>query len=179
MSTSIAVSGKGGTGKSTLSGLIIRDLIKGGSAPVLAVDADPNTSLGEIIGMPAERTVGSTLAEFFGQKLTLPAGLSKEMYLQMRLNEILAEGKGVDVLTMGRGEGQGCYCFPNLMVRKFVDELSDNYKFVVMDNQAGMEHLSRRTTDLLDVLFLVASPTIKGVRTAGTISRLVKELELS
>lgn len=178
MSRSIAVSGKGGTGKTTLTGLIIRHLLKAGETPVLAVDADPNSNLGDTVGVEIGRTVGSTVAEFFGEKMKIPAGISKESYLEMKLNEILAEAKGIDLLPMGRGEGPGCYCFPNLMVRKFVDELSGNYKFVVMDNQAGMEHLSRRTTQNIDEMLLVSDHTVKGLRAVARIRDLIRELKL-
>jgi CO dehydrogenase maturation factor len=179
MSKTIGVSGKGGMGKTTLTGLIIRELLRRKESPILAVDADPNANLNETIGVQVERTVGSTLAEFFNDKMSLPAGMTKETYMEIKLNEILIEDKGLDLLVMGRGEGQGCYCYPNLMVKKFIEELSCNYKYVVMDNQAGMEHLSRRTTDNMDVLFVVTNPTVKGVRTARRIYDLIEELELT
>lgn len=178
MSFTIAVAGKGGSGKTTLAGLIIRNLLNRDSGAVLAVDADPNSNLHETIGMEVERTVGSTLAEFFKERMQMPPGMTKEVYLEIKLNEIIAEGKGVDLLSMGRGEGKGCYCYPNLMVKKFVDTLSENYGYVVMDNQAGMEHMSRRTTDDIDLLLVVASPTVKGVRAAARIFALIEELEL-
>jgi len=174
----IAVSGKGGSGKTTIAGLIIRSLLKRGVRPILAVDADPNANLNETIGMKVETTVGSAIAKFFDEKMKLPPGMTKDVYLEMKLNEMLIEGKGIDLLAMGRGDGSGCYCYPNLMIRKFVDDLSKNYKAVVMDNQAGMEHLSRRTTDEVDVLLVVASPTVKGVRAAARIIELAGELNL-
>ncbi len=174
----IAVSGKGGSGKTTIAGLIIRSLLKSGVKPILAVDADPNANLNETIGMDVEKTVGSTIAEFFGDKMKLPPGITKDTYLEMKLNEMLVEGEGIDLLVMGRGEGIGCYCYPNLVVRRFVDELANNYKCVVMDNQAGMEHLSRRTTDNIDLLLVVASPTVKGIRAAARILELTGELDL-
>lgn len=174
----IAISGKGGSGKTTLAGLIIRSLLKRGVRPILAVDADPNSNLHETIGMEVEKTVGSTIAEFFGNKMKLPPGITKDTYLEIKLNEMLVEGEGIDLLAMGQGEGSGCYCYPNLMIRKFVDELSGNYKCVVMDNQAGMEHLSRRTTDNIDLLLVVSSPTVKGVRAATRIIALADELDL-
>lgn len=174
----IAVSGKGGSGKTTIAGLIIRSLLKRGVRPILAVDADPNANLSDTIGMDVEKTVGSTIAEFFNDKMKLSPGMTKDVYLEMKLNEMLVEGEGIDLLAMGRGEGSGCYCYPNLMVRKFVDDLSKNYKAVVMDNQAGMEHLSRRTTDNIDLMLVVASPTVKGVRAAARIMELAGELDL-
>ncbi len=174
----IAISGKGGSGKTTLAGLIIHSLLKRGIRPILAVDADPNANLNETIGMEVETTVGSTIAKFFDEKMKLPPGMTKDVYLEMKLNEMLVEGEGIDLLAMGRGEGSGCYCYPNLMVRKFVDDLSKNYKAVVMDNQAGMEHLSRRTTENVDLLLVVASPTVKGIRAAARILALAKEIDL-
>ena len=178
MAFSIGVSGKGGTGKTTISALIVRSLLRKKTGPILAVDADPNSCLDAAIGMRIEKTVGSMIAEFFDQRLSLPAGMTKEAYLGLRLNEMVVEGTGMDLLSMGRGEGPGCYCYPNLMIRKFVEELSGNYRYVVMDNEAGMEHLSRRTGERLDVLLVVSSPTVNGVRAARRIVALVRELGL-
>ena len=175
----IAVCGKGGTGKTTTSALIVRQLLKDGKKPILAIDADPNANLADSLGMTVERTVGSTIAEFFDAKLSLPAGMTKESYLELKLNQMLVEGEGVDLLVMGRGEGPGCYCFPNLMIRKFQDSLAKSYEFVVVDNEAGMEHLSRRTTEAIDCLLVVADPSAKGIRTAARIRDLVAEVEIN
>jgi CO dehydrogenase maturation factor len=174
----IAVAGKGGSGKTTTSALIIRYLIKHGQTPILAVDADANANLGESLGMKVGPTVGGMLAAFQNDKISIPAGMTKEAYLEYRLNEVIVESHGIDLLTMGRGEGADCYCYPNTVLRKFTDSLSGNYKFTVMDNEAGMEHLSRGTTQNIDHLFIISNSTVKGVRTAARIKELVKELKL-
>jgi CO dehydrogenase maturation factor len=179
LSFTIAVAGKGGNGKTTICGLIIRNLLKNGKGPVLAVDADANANLGESLGLSVTHTVGGVLASFQNDKIRIPAGLTKEAYLEIKLNEVLVESKELDLLTMGRGEGQDCYCYPNNVLRKFVDSLSKSYKFIVMDNEAGMEHLSRGTTQNVDELLLVSNATVKGVRTIARIKELVAELKLS
>jgi CO dehydrogenase maturation factor len=175
---SIAVAGKGGSGKTSITSLIIRYLKKHNLTPVLAVDADPNANLGESLGMEVKETVGLMLDAFQKAKIDIPAGLTKEAYLEYKLNGLLIESRGLDLLTMGRGEGQDCYCYPNLILRKFIDRLSDSYKYVVMDNEAGMEHLSRGTTQDIDELLIVSNHSIKGVRTIARIRELVTELKL-
>ncbi len=179
MSFSIAVAGKGGTGKTTVATLIIRYLKNHRFTPVLAVDADPNSNLGESLGLKVGLTVGSMIAQFNEEKISLPPGMTKEAYLDVRLNETLNESNGLDLLTMGRGQGAECYCYPNLILRKFVGSLVNNYPYVVMDNEAGMEHLSRKTTDNIDVLILVSNYTVKGLRAVVKIRELVAELKLS
>ncbi len=179
MSFSIAVAGKGGTGKTTLATLVVRYLINANLTPVLAIDADPNANFGESMGLQVEETVGSTIAGFNEDKIGLPQGMTKEAYLEFKLNTTLVESRGVDLLTMGRGQGADCYCYPNLVLRKFADTLVGNYRFMVMDNEAGMEHLSRKTTDNIDVLMLVSNHSIKGVRAVARIKELVDELKLT
>ena len=178
MSTNIAVAGKGGSGKTSITSLVIRYLIKQGPGPILAVDADPNANLGESLGLSPGRTVGSTIASFNEEKINIPAGLTKEAYLELKLNDAMVESKGLDLVTMGRGEGPECYCYPNLLLRKFIDSLTGSYAFMVMDNEAGMEHLSRRTTQNIDELLLVSDHSIKGVRTIARLRELVAELKL-
>jgi CO dehydrogenase maturation factor len=178
LSFSIAVAGKGGSGKTSLSALIIRYLRKNNSGPILAIDADPNANLGESLGLNINKTVGSIIASFNEEKINIPAGMTKEAYLEYRLNEIIVESKGLDLITMGRGEGPECYCYPNLLLRKFADTLSSNYAYIVMDNEAGMEHLSRRTTQNIDVLLIVSDHSVKGVRTIARIRDLASELKL-
>jgi CO dehydrogenase maturation factor len=175
---SIAVAGKGGSGKTSLSALIIRYLLQKGKGPILAVDADPNANLGESLGLNVKDTVGSMLDQFQKAKISIPAGMTKEAYLECKLNGLLVESRNLDLLTMGRGEGQDCYCYPNLILRKFIDRLSDNYACIVMDNEAGMEHLSRGTTQDIDELLIVSNHSIKGVRTISRIRGLVAELRL-
>ncbi|HID11122.1 MAG TPA: carbon monoxide dehydrogenase, partial [Candidatus Latescibacteria bacterium] len=139
----VAVSGKGGTGKTTIAALLVRKLMRM-DGPVLAVDADPNSNLGEQLGMEVGETIGDIREEVLEEEL--PPGMTKDRYLELRIQETLTEGEGVDLLTMGRPEGPGCYCYVNHLLRGFLDRLSKNYRHIVVDNEAGMEHLSRRTT---------------------------------
>lgn len=179
MGTVIAMAGKGGTGKTTLSALIIRYLKRKGQGPILAVDADPNANLAEALGLNIRKSVGAAREEFFESKMNLPAGMSKEIYLEMKLHEALGEDQGVDLLVMGRPEGPGCYCYANNILRRHIDLLAKNYPFVVMDNEAGMEHLSRRTTQGVDHLLFLSDYSIKGIRTVGKIQTLIADLKLS
>jgi CO dehydrogenase maturation factor len=178
MTVSIAMAGKGGTGKTSLAGLIIRYLLKHHLTPVLAVDADPAANLGLGIGLNAELTVGSVLAGFNEDKISIPSGVVKESFLNIKLNETIVESRGIDLITMGRGEGAGCYCFPNNVLKNFIDQLTSNYRYLVMDNEAGLEHLSRGTTGQVDHLILVSNHSIKGIRTLNSILNLVTEMGL-
>ena len=178
MSFNIAVAGKGGTGKTSVASLVIRYLMKKGAGPILAVDADPNANLGESLGLDIKQTLGSLIASFNDEKINISPGMTKETYLDLKMNEAIVEAKGIDLLTMGRGEGPDCYCYPNVLLRKFADTLSGNYPYTVMDNEAGMEHLSRRTTQNIDELLLVSNHSVKGVRTLARIRELVDELKL-
>ena len=178
MSINIAVAGKGGTGKTSIATLIIRYLLRNGLSPILAVDADANANLGESLGLSGRQTIGSIILTFNEDKINIPPGMTKEAYLEFKLNDALVESKGLDLLTMGRGEGPECYCYPNLLLRKFADSLMDNYKYTVMDNEAGMEHLSRRTTQNIDELLLVSDHSMKGIRTVARLKELVAELKL-
>lgn len=179
MTFSIAVAGKGGSGKTSITSLVIRYLKNKKPGPILAVDADANVNLGDSLGMPVKQTIGGIIASFNEEKIDIPAGLTKEAYLEYRLNEAIVESEGIDLITMGRGEGPDCYCYPNVVLRKTIDSLSGNYAYVVMDNEAGMEHLSRRTTQNIDALVLVSSHSIKGIRTVARIKELVSELRLN
>jgi CO dehydrogenase maturation factor len=152
--------------------------MKNSPGPILAVDADPNTNLGESLGLNIDQTVSSIIATFNEEKINIPPGMTKEAYLEIRLNNALVESKGLDLLSMGWGEGPDCYCYPNLILRKFVDTLVDNYAYIVMDNEAGMEHLSRRTTQNIDDLLLISNHSVKGVRTVARIKELISELKL-
>ena len=178
MSFNIAVAGKGGSGKTSLASLVIRYLKKNSTGPILAIDADPNANLGESLGLEVTKTVGLMLDDFQRDKINIPPGTTKEAYLEYKLNEVIVESKGLDLVTMGKGEGPECYCYPNLMVRKFADTLADNYAYMVMDNEAGMEHLSRRTTQNIDALLIISNHSVKGVRTIARIKELVSELKL-
>jgi CO dehydrogenase maturation factor len=175
----IAVSGKGGTGKTTIAALVIRYLLQKNLKPILAVDADPNANLGDALGVKAENTVGKVLDNFLKDKESLATGIVKESLIDYKLSEILVEEKGFDLLSMGQGEGPGCYCYPNTIVRNYIEKLASNYKYVVIDNEAGMEHISRRTNGNLDVLFLVSDPSLRGIRTCKKLEDLVNQLGLN
>ena len=158
----IAIAGKGGVGKTTVASLLIQHLLKI-DKPVLAVDADPNSNLNKLLGLEYDQTIADIREE--AKNLT-SASFSKSDFFNMRLQEILAEGDSVDLLVMGRPEGPGCYCAVNNILRDYLSKLSKNYKFIVIDNEAGMEHLSRRTSDNIDKLLLVSDPTSVGVSSA-------------
>jgi CO dehydrogenase maturation factor len=175
----IAVAGKGGTGKTTISALIIDHLVKGNKGSVLAIDADPSTNLNLALGVPLYDTVGDVREETataVGGSRAL-SGMSKWDYLDLRINEALVEEMGFDLLAMGRPEGPGCYCAANNILRTSVDRLSDAYDYVVIDNEAGLEHLSRRTTRDVDLLFVVSDPTLRGIVAAGRVAEVVEELK--
>jgi len=176
MSFLAAVAGKGGVGKSTVSTLLVRMLSEEGV--VLAVDADPNSNLGTKLGTEVPGTVGQIREGLLSKGGQPPRDMSKQEYLRLKLREVLAEGNGFDLLTMGRPEGPGCYCYVNNLLRVFVDQLMDSYSHVIIDNEAGMEHLSRRTAREIDLLLLVSDPTAVGVATAVRLSQLADELEL-
>ena len=178
MTINIAVAGKGGTGKTSIASLVIRYLLNNNPGAILAVDADPNSNLAENLGLEVRQTVGRILNEFQGEKIKIPAGMTKEGYLEYQLNAAISEGKSLDLITMGRGEGPECYCYPNVVIRKLIDEWAKNYAFVVMDNEAGMEHLSRRTTQNIDEMLLVSDHSVKGLRAVSRIRDLIKELKL-
>ncbi len=179
MSLVIALAGKGGTGKTTLAALIIRHLRAGADGAVLAVDADPTSGLAHGLGIRVPVTIGSMRETFLKDHVALPAGLPKETYLELKIHELLAESEGVDLLVMGRSEGKGCYCYVNNVLRGCIDLLVKNYAYVVIDNEAGMEHLSRRTTRHVDVLLITTDHSINGLRAAKKVADLAAEMGLS
>ncbi len=185
MTTTIALAGKGGTGKTTIAALLIRYLIEQRDGAVLAIDADPATNLPMVLGMEAEQTVGDIREDMLDQVQTsgalagsMPGGMSKQDYLDYEVQMALVEGEHVDLLAMGRPEGPGCYCAANQMLRVIVDRLAKQYDYVVIDNEAGMEHLSRRTTRDVDVLLLVSDPTQRGLVAARQMAEMVPALEI-
>jgi CO dehydrogenase maturation factor len=131
---SIAIAGKGGSGKTTTASLIIRYLVNRNLTPVLAVDADGNANLHESLGLKLTHTIGSILADFNEEKISIPSGMNKGSYLNVRLNDAIAESTGIDLISMGRGEGSGCYCYPNSVLKEFIDRLKPNYRYMVMDS---------------------------------------------
>lgn len=173
----IAVSGKGGTGKSTLSALIIRWLKTNGANSILAVDADSNVNLNDLLGSRLNESVGSIREEMRATVDQLPAGMTKQEFLEYKIHSSLVETPDFDLIAMGRPEGPGCYCYANNLLRDILKTLSTNYQWVVVDNEAGMEHLSRRTTQNIDYLLIVSDPSARGIRAAGRISRLLSELD--
>jgi CO dehydrogenase maturation factor len=177
MARVIALAGKGGTGKTTVAGLLVRALQRNGRGPVLAVDADPNSCLDVTIGLTAQRTVSDVLDESRGLR-DVPQNMPKPTYVEMQLEDCLAEGRGVDLVVMGRPEGQECYCSANQMLRTFMDRMIGSYPTVVVDNEAGMEHISRRTTRDIDLLLVVSDASLAGARASRRIADLVGELGL-
>ncbi len=179
MSYTIAVAGKGGTGKTTLCALLMAELLQRDKGPVLAVDADPNSCLGQVLGIDAEaKTVGGIREDALGSINSVHAGMTKEEFLEFHIQSALIEASQFDLITMGRPEGLGCYCYANNLIRKIMDILSGNYPFVLIDNEAGMEHLSRRTTRDVDYLVMVADASKRGLETASRIAALAAELKL-
>ncbi len=179
MSFNIALSGKGGVGKTSLAGLMIRYLIRNGKKPVMAIDADANANLSEVLGVQVENTIGELREEILGRHGTQPGGMAKGTYFEMMIHQLVEEKEGFDLLVMGRPEGPGCYCFVNNLIRKYSDELSTKYPFIVTDNEAGLEHLSRRTTQNTDLLFIISDPSQRGIKTAKRVHDLVGELKLN
>ena len=173
----IAISGKGGTGKSTLSALIIRWLNDHEYGPILAVDADSNVNLNDLLGVRVEETVGAIREELKKSAHKLPGGMTKQEFLEYKIHASLRETRDFDLIAMGRPEGPGCYCYANNLLRDILKTLSDNYKVIVIDNEAGMEHLSRRMTQKIDFLLIVSDPSARGIRAAGKISKLLTELD--
>ncbi|MFB3880637.1 MAG: AAA family ATPase [Armatimonadota bacterium] len=173
----IAVTGKGGVGKTTVAALIVRALVEAKQGPVLAVDADPNLNLDAALGVKAESTVGDVREEGLDRAATLPGGMAKAEFLQLRIQQALVESLGFDLLAMGRPEGPGCYCFANTILRACVDRVGKQYAYVVVDCEAGLEHLSRRTAGDVDVLILLSDPSIRGLDTIKRVTELIGELK--
>ncbi len=179
MSKIIALAGKGGVGKTTVASLVLRYLAENGHSPVLAVDADPNSNLGETLGMNVEKTVGDIRENFMKDPQGVPSGMDKILYLEMLMNQVLMERKAFDLLVMGRQEGQGCYCMVNNILNRFAEELEKNYKYLLVDNEAGMEHLSRRTSGKVDMLLLVTDYALRGLRAVGRIHSMLGDLKIT
>jgi CO dehydrogenase maturation factor len=179
MGVRIAVSGKGGTGKTTLSGLMIVSLIRQSKTPVLAIDADANATLHETLGTKPAGSIGELREDTRRHIDTIPTGIPKETFIELRVQEAVTEGAGFDLLVMGRPEGSGCYCYVNSVLRKYVDVLADNYPYVIMDNEAGLEHLSRRTSKGADTLLVCSDPTVRGILTAARVRDLAREEDMN
>ena len=178
MGNIIAVAGKGGTGKTTVAALIIRALKEEGKGSILAIDADPNNNLGEMLAAKSVSTIVEIVDDISKNPAQIPQGMSKDRFIDLKVQESLGEEEGFDLLTMGRPEGPGCYCFANNMLRELITKLMKNYSCVVIDNEAGMEHLSRRLLREIDTLFIMSDSTVIGVRSAARISALASELDI-
>ncbi|KZL93338.1 AAA family ATPase [Clostridium magnum] len=182
MGYKIAVAGKGGTGKTTLTGLLIDYLVKKSQGPILAVDADANANLNEVLGVDIEETIGEIREDVSQRSLAgdnnFPGGMLKADYLKYKLSAAITEAKGYDMIVMGRSQGTGCYCYVNGVLKTQIDSLSGNYEYLVIDNEAGMEHLSRKVVENIDTLFLISDCSRRGIQAVGRIRRLVDELKL-
>jgi CO dehydrogenase maturation factor len=176
MTTTIAIAGKGGSGKTTIAALLINLLSQKGT--VLAIDADPATNLNLVLGLPLGDTVGKVREDMAARvkARTMDPSLSKQDYLDIKISEALVESPQIDLLAMGRPEGAGCYCAANNMIRTCIDRLGKNYDYVVIDCEAGLEHISRQTTRDIDIMLLVSDLTVRGIFTAANMKALIGDL---
>ncbi|MGM9552784.1 MAG: AAA family ATPase [Faecousia sp.] len=181
MTHTIAVAGKGGVGKTTVCGMLIDALIKDGKGPLLVVDADANSNLNEVLGVEVETTLGAVREEIAQAELrgdVIPKNMTKADYAEYRFNSALVEEDDFDMLVMGRTQGKGCYCYVNGILKTQVDKYVGNYRYTVIDNEAGMEHIARGTLPHVDTLLLVSDCSRRGIQAVGRIAEMVKELNL-
>ena len=176
MSVSISLAGKGGTGKTTVAGMLVKYLIARQKSPVLAVDADSNANLNEVLGVEVADTLGNAREEM--KKGVVPSGMTKDVFMSMKLDQAIVGTDGFDLIVMGQPEGAGCYCAANSLLTNFLDRLIGNYPYIVTDNEAGMEHISRLTTKNVDVLLIVSDTSRRGLQAALRINRLAKDLNI-
>ncbi len=177
MSYRIAITGKGGVGKTTISALLINRLIQAGNKPVLAIDADPNSCLDTAMGVAVSKSVGTVreqVREIAGKGIS--TGMSKQQLLEFKIAESLVEAENFDLIAMGRPEGPGCYCYANNVLKYIIEEIAGSYPFVVMDNEAGLENLSRRIMQQVNLLILIADPSGPGLKTVLRLFDLAKEM---
>ena len=183
MSKTIAVAGKGGVGKTTTCGLLIDYLIRHNKKPVLAVDADANSNLNEVLGVEVEATLGEIREEIANAEIAvdnpIPLGMSKQDYANWKFNSALIEEDDFDMLVMGRTQGKGCYCYVNGVLQSQIQKFAGNYQYVVVDNEAGMEHISRGLLPHVDIVILVSDCSRRGIQAVGRIAKLIKEIELN
>lgn len=178
MSKVIAFAGKGGVGKTTVAALVVRHLSRHDKTPILAVDADPNSNLGETMGLDVPTTIGDIRENYMRDPQGVPSGMDKINYIETLVEQALIEKPQFDLLVMGRQEGQGCYCMVNNILNNFTEKLSTNYNYLVVDNEAGMEHLSRRTSGDVDMLYLVTDYSLRGLRAVKRIHDMLESLSL-
>ncbi len=171
----IAMAGKGGTGKTTLTALLIKYLVSRNLTPVLAVDADANANLNELLGLEVDVTLGEIRDRM---KTETPQGMTKNEFMELHINQAVIEAKGFDLLVMGQPEGPGCYCMANSILAQVMEKLARNYRYLLVDNEAGMEHLSRLNLRTIHALFVVSDPSARGVLTAARIADLTKALQV-
>jgi len=190
MPITIALAGKGGVGKTTIAAMVIKNLLISRNGPILAIDADPSSNLNMVLGLDLEWTVGDIREDLLHQVKSsllaegaamgaLQGGMAKRDYLDYQIRSSLTEGDQVDLIAMGRSEGPGCYCAVNHNLREVIDSISKNYRYIVIDNEAGMEHLSRRTTRDVQHLLIVTDPTQRGIVAAERIAGFMKELDIN
>lgn len=175
----IAVSGKGGVGKTTIAGLLVSRLIARGCSPVLAVDADPNMCLDDVLGVEVTKTIGAVreeARESAGKGLA--AGVSKQQLLEYKIAESLVEAKDFDLIAMGRSEGAGCYCYANNVLKNAIAEMAKSYPYLVLDNEAGLENLSRRIVQNVDLMVMVADPSSRGLKTVSRLHEMTGEMNI-
>jgi CO dehydrogenase maturation factor len=173
----IALAGKGGTGKTTLAALIVRCLKDKKLGSILAIDADPNSNLGDVLGAQTEKNIGAILDELTAHPDKIPAGMTKERFIQHQVQTAIREEDGFDLLNMGKPEGPGCYCYVNNVLRGLMEKLANDYDYIIIDNEAGLEHLSRRTSRLADVLIVVSDASSIGLKSVKRIAELAKSLK--
>ena len=180
MPHTIAVAGKGGVGKTTTCGMLIDYLTGKGKGPVLVVDADANSNLNEVLGVEVETSLGAIREEMAQAELkgTIPAGMTKADYAEFKFNSAITEEDDFDMLVMGRTQGKGCYCFVNGVLKTQVDKYAKNYKYIVMDNEAGLEHVARGTLPHVDTMLLISDCSRRGIQAAARVAEMVEELNL-
>ncbi len=178
MTIKIAVAGKGGTGKTTLAGLLTRYLVnKYPGKSILAVDADANANFNEVLGVEIEDTVSEILAEVKDPK-AVPTGMTKDTFVEYKLGSSMVETEAYDLLVMGNPQGPGCYCFPLDLLRKYIEKLAKNYDYMLTDNEAGLEHLSRRIIPAMDHLLVTSDATTRGLRSAGRVREIIESVDI-
>lgn len=178
MTKKIAVAGKGGVGKTTFTALLIRELMRQKKGIILAVDADPNSNLNEALGIDVDDSISNILEEVrVGDDI--PTGMGKDSFTEYRLSQVIKEGKGMDFIQMGLPQQNGCYCYPNNLMRMYLEQLQKNYEYVIIDNEAGMEHLSRRIVADIDMLFIISDTSVRSIRSAAKVFELIKVLKIS